>query len=211
MDLATLRSMVGRDLTQPADGNQRVTAELLTDAINQVYVTLAGMARCFKRTFTLTSVSGQASYALPDDVLDVWTARYDGALLTHTTPWLLSCKNAAWDVAMTDTPKYEYEPDTTGALGLYPPTDQNGKVISVTAFVIPYPHADPAPDGAVLTLQQDADTPAFPLAYHELLAHAAVLLLASRYLLNDASAARVQAAQADYERLLPLFLKQVTA
>jgi hypothetical protein len=190
MDLSTMRDNVYRDLAEASIGNDRVTADQITKALNDAYVDIAARTGCFARSATIAKESGY--YPVPSDAISVRHVVVTGGTvsLNQTTVKKLDIIAPDWRGAVAGNPAYFFLYDQT-RIGVYPTTDTS---IDAELLVVP------VASGTFPTLSADTDSPSLMVSDHMTLVHGAVAALCGRFLLDNQEAQlKAQAAQQAYE------------
>lgn len=182
MTLKDLRKRVYTLLAED-ESSDRVTESTVTFALNSAYRELAKRARVFSSEIVIAAVNEQASYLLPGNMPEVKQVRYGGNALELTFANLLDRNMPHWREAAAGNPQYYLREDVR-FLRLYPaPLVSETATISVVGLVYPASFASEFP-----LLNLDADVPALPEEFHEVLADYAIFDIAAKILADDPGA-----------------------
>ncbi|MHB9026207.1 MAG: phage adaptor protein [Armatimonadota bacterium] len=185
--------------------NARLAAGVVRGQVCLGYIQFAKDTRCFKRSTTVAAADGQALYAPPADLFDLYRVRY-GAEVADLTPTSVRALDAfsGGGRAQTGTPTHWYPYDAR-QFGAWPaPAVSDPVDFTLEGYLVPYLDGDGAPlAGGVPLPVEDADTLALPDQICLAPVHWAVAQLASRYLADREAADKiVAAALTDYKRLV---------
>lgn len=158
--------------------------------VNQAYVQFSWDGECIVTNTTITTVAGQASYALTGQWRKITDAVYDSAStnqpLLHSSEDYERYARADWRVQASGIPKrYTFAP--FNALALIPPPASSGITVSVRGVA------------EALVLVNGTDIPPIPDVLHEAIALKAAIFQGEVYAQGEASA-RLERYEAKYQQ-----------